>query len=470
MGEASGRWLRVSTKKQEEASQIPDVQAWEQSHGYDVQAEYVVHGASAFHGNRKFDETWQRVLKDIRNGKVTVLVVWKQDRLDRKLATFKMLEQVVEAGGRVEFVTQPHLNDLTTMAGRMALKLQEEIAHEESRTKSDRIRAMQANVRANDGLLSRPPFGYASEGDKYNRYLVPTPLGLKYVPEIFARCIAGQSLITIAKWLDSEGIKTDQGRKWSNGSIRHIINNQTYMGYRADRNGKVIGKCEAIIDAATFKRANDALSSRPKRGAILAENRALCSGILYCPKCGSPMYRLRCRMNRGTTHEYFYRCAGQGAQRKGCGNMVRLDVVDSVINDLMANSNEQITRRVFVPGHNHDAQIADVNFRIKQLDPEAMSDAEYDSALAALRQERDSYKSMPAVPDSWDEVPTGETYSGKWARLDRHGRNDWMREDEIRVCVAPAKAYPLDSEPEPVGVGSRMFLVQGIWVWFGKLS
>src|SRR5260370_30451972 len=105
--ERSGRWLRVSTKKQDELNQLPDVDAWERNHGYAVNAEYTVHGASAFKGNKKFDAEWTRVLEDFRSGKITELVLWKQDRIDRKLNTFKMLAQVSELGGRVEFVTQP---------------------------------------------------------------------------------------------------------------------------------------------------------------------------------------------------------------------------------------------------------------------------------------------------------------------------------------------------------------------------
>jgi DNA invertase Pin-like site-specific DNA recombinase len=132
MAEKAGNWLRVSEAVQDEASQIPDLVRWNESHDYEVARTYTIHGKSAFKGNRKFDETWARVLSDMRYGEIDVLVVWKQDRIDRKLNTFQMLAQVLEAGGRVEFVTEPHLNDLTTMAGRISLKIAEEMAYQES--------------------------------------------------------------------------------------------------------------------------------------------------------------------------------------------------------------------------------------------------------------------------------------------------------------------------------------------------
>jgi len=44
--------------------------------------------------------------------------------------------------------------------------------------------------------------------------LVPTLLGRKYVPEIFQRCIDGQSLKDIGTWLMDEGVpgRKDSGR------------------------------------------------------------------------------------------------------------------------------------------------------------------------------------------------------------------------------------------------------------------
>lgn len=63
--------------------------------------------------------------------------------------------------------------------------------------------------------------------------------------------------------------------------------------------------------------------------------------------------------------------------------MVRLEEVDAAVDEAMRGNYQPILKRLYIPGHNHDAQIADVNFRIKQLDPEAMTDDEYDAALKA---------------------------------------------------------------------------------------
>lgn len=437
MAERSARWLRVSTnrkgdKKQDEAQQIPDVARWESDHGYDVRKTFTINGASAFKGNKRFDAEWAQVLKDITNGVFTVLVVWKTDRIDRKLETYDRIREVRDAGGRIEFVAQPHLNDLSTMAGRVALNIQTEIAHGESENKSDGAKRTLANHRATGAISTRPPFGYAVEGPKHGKYFVIVETLRAIVETIFGKCIAGDSLVTIAKWLDGEGIPTARGGKWSGSALKNIINNRAYMGYITSDDGKTIAECPVIIDAATFKAANAALSIRPNHGPIIAENRALLSAVLLCPACdgNSPMYRIKAGAGRGG-QAYYYRCAGRGAQRKGCGNMVRLDLVDSAVDQIMSTTDLPIMMRKYVPGHNHDSEIADVDYRISQLSPEGLTRAEYLAKQNELWDEKETLETMPTVPDRWDWVDTGETYASKWAASEADGKREMLKETEI---------------------------------------
>jgi DNA invertase Pin-like site-specific DNA recombinase len=284
-------WLRVSKSGQDEQSQVRDNERWIESHRYDLKRTYTIHGKSAFKGNKKFDEAWEKVLSDIRDGIIKVLVVWKQDRLDRKLQTFQMLAQVVTAGGRVEFVTQPHLNDLSTMGGRISLKVAEEIAYAESKDRSDRILAKHAALKVKGSLIGKPPFGYSIEEIGGIKRLVPNKTGLTYVPDIFSRCIKGDSTDTIARWLTEQKVASRSGKLWNRTVVNKIIRNRTYAGYRINAQGVTDLECSPIIDMHTWNRANSALDSRPKRGPANAENRAMLALALKCANCDSPMYK-----------------------------------------------------------------------------------------------------------------------------------------------------------------------------------
>jgi hypothetical protein len=57
-------------------------------------------------------------------------------------------------------------------------------------------------------------------------------------------------------------------------------------------------------------------------------------------------------------------------------------------------------------------QLDEISYRIKALDPDAVSDDQFDEQMRRLRAERDRLKALPAEPDLWDEQLTGDLYSG----------------------------------------------------------
>ena len=135
------------------------------------------------------------------------------------------------------------------------------------------------------------PWGFSIVGDKYDKKIIPTDLCRAIVPEIFARCINGDSLRMIASWLDSEGIPTPRGKThWNESTIRWTIRQRAYAGRLQTGTGETILRCEAVISPDVFDRANQALRTRPKRGPVSANKPMLAK--LRCVRCGSPMYRI----------------------------------------------------------------------------------------------------------------------------------------------------------------------------------
>ena len=153
-------------------------------------------------------------------------------------------------------------------------------------------------VRATDALrrenkfVGRIPWGYVTEGPKYDRRLAATDLGREYIPQIYDRVIAGHSLADICGWLDSLHLwhKRDPQTgeladvPWWPTRLADLIRSPVYRGHywmtRAERDpvtGKVVWSekwehsCEALIDARRFRLANEALAgpgeARPEGGA-----------------------------------------------------------------------------------------------------------------------------------------------------------------------------------------------------------
>jgi site-specific DNA recombinase len=315
-------------------------------------------------------------------------------------------------------------------------------ARKEWETIRERSMNTQSELREGGKLVGRPAFGYISAGVKYDHTIVPTEEGRRLVPEIFGRVIDGESLAVIAAWLSEE-----TGRPWWPRTVGTIIRNPTYMGRRCQQDpktkkyGRTLLRCEPLVDAATFAGAGKALDARPKRGHVDPANRPMLSGVLSCPFCqDSPMYRLA---------SGYYRCTGRGADRRGCGNMVRAGAVDAAVDRIITETfDKPVMAHAIIPGN--EAQIAarleEVKFEMRQLGSADVDDGEYDRRLAGLRAERDRVNAAEVVPECVELTDTGERYSQLWAQTAISERGPWLARHGFRVCASKAEVTVVQGE------------------------
>jgi len=312
------------------------------------------------------------------------------------------------------------------------------IAHEEWLGSSEKYTRMTAYLRSQNKLTGKPPWGFQSAPaeDGKHKVMVPTDIGRKYIPEIFSRCIAGESAASIARWLASQGVRPPLASAWHASAVIRIIRNPAYMGRRSARisdavYGKTILRCEPLVDAATFRRAGEALTDRPKRGPKDAKNRAMLAGCLACLRCGSPMYRITTKYG----HVY-YRCHGNpksGARRKGCGNMVRLEVLDAMVSERIGRVRAHIMETRIKRGHDHKAELEEIRLEMRELTSLDLPDDEFDARMRELRAERDRLVNLKTKRDEVKLIDTGISYAAKWAGLSGAERGAWLRSAGIRV-------------------------------------
>ena len=235
------------------------------------------------------------------------IVAFKTDRISRGTdEDFSTIEAwaalhgkriiIVGADGGIQY---PSRNDSDywqwTATKRQARKEWEDIR--------GRIMARTADLRARGKLVGRPAFGFAVAGTKYDKRLEPTDIGIKYVPEIFRRIAKGDSLVTVARWLDSEGVHPNSrdATNWSPTSISQMIRNRVYVGQRKRTEikkgkgkrgtGATLLTVTPLVDAKLWSDANARLDNSPRgrRGPATGE-KTLLSGTLKCGNCGAPMY------------------------------------------------------------------------------------------------------------------------------------------------------------------------------------
>lgn len=261
----------------------------------------------------------QAALDLARDGHVDLLLVYRVDRLSRKVRQLAQLAEELDTYQVVlRSATEPF--DTGSAAGRMMLQMLAVFAEFEHATIVDRVSAgIERRAKEGRWYAGRPPFGYVFSDAE--RRLVPDPVKAPVVQRIFdlyARKRLGT--IAIARQLREEEAPAPAAG-WGHPAVHWIISNPTYIGKIRWRDRLFDGIHEPLIDELTFQRAQAILR---ERGEDLSRRRGnasdfLLSGVVRCGSCGKAYVGMSARGNGGR-YEY-YACSGrQKHGPKACRN------------------------------------------------------------------------------------------------------------------------------------------------------
>ena len=146
----------------------------------------------------------QRLLGDIREGQVDVVVVYKIDRLTRSLFDFAKIVEAFDARG-VSFVSITQQFNTTTSMGRLTLNVLLSFAQFEREVAGERIRdKIAASKKKGMWMGGLPSLGY----DVKNRKLVINQEQARTVLHIFQRYVELRSVRALQAELDAAGIRS----------------------------------------------------------------------------------------------------------------------------------------------------------------------------------------------------------------------------------------------------------------------
>src|SRR5215203_3125704 len=145
---------------------------------------------------------FQRLLVDVSEGKIDVVVVYKVDRLTRSLSDFAKIVEIFDKRN-VSFVSVTQQFNTTSSMGRLTLNILLSFAQFEREVTGERIRdKIAASKKKGMWMGGQPPLGY----DIKNRKLVVNETEAKTVQLIF-RCYRELKSARLLKAeLDQEGI------------------------------------------------------------------------------------------------------------------------------------------------------------------------------------------------------------------------------------------------------------------------
>jgi DNA invertase Pin-like site-specific DNA recombinase len=152
-------WYRVSSDHQESANQVPDVERLIRHRGYAVAGDCTYRVAeSAYHVKDAgdYEAELNRMLADAHSGKFKVLVVWAVDRLCREgiEEVFRLVSRLRKSGVMLVSVQEPWL-DGSNETTELMLAIHAWIANQESRRRSERIKAGLARRKAEGKAIGR---------------------------------------------------------------------------------------------------------------------------------------------------------------------------------------------------------------------------------------------------------------------------------------------------------------------------
>lgn len=232
------------------------------------------------------------LLKDVKAGRIDIIVVYKVDRLTRALSDFAKMVDLFD-GARVSFVSVTQAFNTTSSMGRLTLNVLLSFAQFEREVTAERIRdKVAASKRKGIWMGGAVPMGY----DVKDKALIVNPAGAAGIRTIFAEYLAAGSASELSKRLDALSIvsrrrtdrhgRTTGGTSFSRGALYNILRNPIYIGKTRHKDGLYDGLHEAIVDDATWQRAQKLLADHggKKIGSSRRSAKRLLDGVLYDSK------------------------------------------------------------------------------------------------------------------------------------------------------------------------------------------
>lgn len=312
----AGCYCRISSdpddKREGVNRQREDTAALCEIKGWDIAAVYIDNDRSASSGKERPE--WDRLLADIKAGKIDAIAAWDQDRGWRMMSELEALRKFFTGLGRqVPLATTGQGDiDLYSPTGILAAHIKTAVSEHEIAMM--RVRQKRAGrQRAEKGRPKwRQAFGYLpytgrKQDDDGTRELDPVTAPL--VRDGYAAIVAGASLTEVAKMWNDAGAFGRAGKPWNPSLVSQFLRKPRNAALR-EYGGEILdveATWPPLVDPNLWHAAQRALDCRPggARGVRRSVQRHPLTNVLTCGKCEGLM-----RGGRTGDREVMYVCKG----------------------------------------------------------------------------------------------------------------------------------------------------------------
>lgn len=215
----------------------------------------------------------QRMLEDVRNGKINRILITKLDRLSRGVRNYYKILDVLDEHG-VYWSTAFEKYDSSTANGRLHINIMLSVAENESAQTSERIRSVfKTKLQSKEIISGKIPVGYKKEGKK----LIIDEDKKQVVIDIYNNYLKTASIYKTFSTLPQYNLNYRR--------TATMLKNKLYLGIKTTKYGEEIdGFCEPIIDQETFYKVQNLLSKNERKRNNKSDG-YIFRGILKCAKC-----------------------------------------------------------------------------------------------------------------------------------------------------------------------------------------
>lgn len=199
----------------------------------DTEIEFMVYDQDeGFSGKNTNRPAFQRLLSDVRNNRLDVVMVYKLDRISRSVKDFSDTYELLQAH-HTAFLSVKETFDTSTPIGRTVMYILAAFAQLERENTSERVSdsmmALGSTGKWTGGTL---PFGMTSirkiAGDKEHSFLIVDNERIGVVKTIYELYLSGRSISGIERYFRDNGIRTETGKFFSTSKLHSILSNPVY--------------------------------------------------------------------------------------------------------------------------------------------------------------------------------------------------------------------------------------------------
>ena len=385
-----GMYARVSTEEQKVfglsiEAQKAALKEWAKKERVKVVDYYVDAGLSARKPATKRPEL-QRLLNDVREKKIDLIVFTKLDRWFRSVGEYYKVQEILEKYN-VNWKTIHEDYDTLSASGRLKINIMLAVAQDEADRTSERIKAVfDRKKQLGEPVSGMAPLGYVVKDKKLLIDEEKAPMAR----DLFRAFLELRSASATQRYM-----RLTHNLNYDTSTLKKLLRNRKYIGEAYG----IPDFCEPMIDRDTFQVVQETLAYRAQRNSCKPAGRIyIFKGLLTCAECGHTMTACACKGH------YYYRCTRR-AYVGDCkfDKYIREDEIEQyLLENLLKKCHEyntSVTKRANSKPKVDEAAIKRKLDKLKDL---------YLSDLILKEDYENEFKSLLAALDDAQSVVTAE--------------------------------------------------------------